>query len=467
MDRDSDATQSFEISTRRRGPWLALSPGVNKLVLGVLALLCACRGSPDETPWCSDELGANVDPAGDVPATSGPLTYFRDVEPIVKQKCAFCHSDGGIAPFAFNTSFDVASRAVAIRDAITERRMPPWMAARCCRHYQDDWSLTQSELDTIVRWIDEGTALGDPAEAPPERPAIGGLSRVDVTLTMPEAYTPSPRPGESDEGRCFVIDWPRTDPVYVTGMNPRPGNRHLVHHLVVGVVGPEDAEIAAQLDAADPGPGFDCAGGPAQIRNIVILGGGMLGNEFPGGLGLRVEKASKVILAVHYHVGNSHDGESDQTAVELRLDTEAKQFGAIPVANAAWLVGSGMKIEAGDSDAAFFYQFKPTLFTQKRPIQIWGAIPHMHNFGTRFVLRVVRASGERECLLEVSDWNFGWEQPFWFTEPTTLGPDDSLYVECHFDNSAENQPNGMEPRDIGWGGNDQDMCVGFVNYVTL
>jgi hypothetical protein len=78
----------------------------------------------------------------------------------------------------------------------------------------------------------------------------------------------------------------------------------------------------------------------------------------------------------------------------------------------------------------------------------------------------LHADGTETCLLEIPDWEFGWEQPYWFAEPVPFGPQDRLYIECRFDNSAANQPDGVAPRDIGWGDGDQDMCAGFVSFTV-
>ena len=48
-----------------------------------------------------------------------------------------------------------------------------------------------------------------------------------------------------------------------------------------------------------------------------------------------------------------------------------------------------------------------------------------------------------------------------------MNPEDELYLECHFDNSAANQADGQAPRDIAWGDNDQDMCVGFLAFTPV
>jgi Copper type II ascorbate-dependent monooxygenase, C-terminal domain len=88
----------------------------------------------------------------------------------------------------------------------------------------------------------------------------------------------------------------------------------------------------------------------------------------------------------------------------------------------------------------------------------------MHRFGSKIVVRRISEDQKRECLLEIPKWEFGWEQPYWFAEEKPLGPNDELYIECHFDNSAENQHSGAAPRDFAWGGNNQDMCVAFLSF---
>ena len=82
----------------------------------------------------------------------------------------------------------------------------------------------------------------------------------------------------------------------------------------------------------------------------------------------------------------------------------------------------------------------------------------------RLTIRQRSQDRQAECLLEIPHWHMGWQQPFWFKQPKRLDPGDELYIECHFDNSQENQPNGRAPRDIGWGGENQDMCAAFMSF---
>ena len=134
------------------------------------------------------------------------------------------------------------------------------------------------------------------------------------------------------------------------------------------------------------------------------------------------------------------------------------------MANLAWLAAPGMAIPAGEEDVAFYYRFRPTLYTRGRAVNLQSVTPHLHRYASRMRVLVVRADGTEDCLLEIPAWEFGWEQPYWFAEELAFGPYDELYLECHFDNSAANQYGGAAPRDIGWGDSDQDMCAAFLAF---
>ncbi len=75
-------------------------------------------------------------------------SFANEVAPIFTARCATsgCHVDGGSAPFAINGFSDVQPRAAAIRNRVAGRTMPPASAT----------ALTDSQIATIVAWVDEG-----------------------------------------------------------------------------------------------------------------------------------------------------------------------------------------------------------------------------------------------------------------------------------------------------------------------
>src|SRR5439155_21567275 len=137
-----------------------------------------------------------------VSPTATPVTFEADIRPMVVEHCSGCHVAGGIGPFAMGTYEDVTMVASSARAQIESKRMPPYLAARGCTDYLNDISLSDAQIATFGKWVDTGMARGTPTATMPAQ-QIGGLTRVDRTLSLPEPYTPRNRP---DDYRCFVLD---------------------------------------------------------------------------------------------------------------------------------------------------------------------------------------------------------------------------------------------------------------------
>ena len=440
-------------------------PSLRCTLAGVTVLLLSVGCTkPTDFGYCSAEESSS--PA----QVSRDVTWHADIRPIVEGRCAQCHNPGGIGPFPLTGYEEVFNQRRAVRSAVVNRRMPPWLPADCCHDYQDDFSLDDEQIGLIDSWVERGAPEGDPADYNGSIEPIGGLSRTDVTVEMPEAYLPEPEPGRVDDFRCFVLDWPRDEDAFITGLKPVPGARSIVHHLLVAVASGNAANSVADVESEDGKPGFPCEGGFGDVEITSIVGGSLHGGDFPANLGNKIDGDSKIVLQVHYSMADAEAVE-DKTALEFKLSDEAETASTIPIANPAWLMGDGMRIPAGAENKKYRYQFDPRLYTQGDPIRVWGATPHMHYFGTKLKIGIVRKDGSRECLLEIPRWDFGWEQPYWFDEPVRFEKGDELYLECQFSNTRAKQPieNGKreEPRDIAWGSENQDMCAGFVNFTKV
>lgn len=437
-------------------------PRLRHLSLAVGLAACGVGDSllPADFAACPADEPAPEPPAG--------LTYYRDVKPILDARCAGCHVDGGIAPMAL-TDYEAAMRYQDLIYAEVEaERMPPWQPNDCCADYRWTRSLSPDERATVLAWIEQGFPAGDPADEPPPLPTDRQeLPRVDLTLRLPEPYTPVPRIGV-DDVRCFLIDWPIDEQVYVTGFEFRPGNRKLVHHVAAMIGEADDVDDLRARDAADDGPGFDCTGFGLDFRPTGSLGGwtpGDLALPLPGGLGRKVPAGSVVLLQIHYDTGSGR-GESDQSEIDLMIAQEVeREAEASAVGNPLWLVEDAMYIEAHDPDAMFWFEYDPTHLNGGDGFLIWGVNIHMHELGSRASLAIHRGDGSWDCLLDIPDWDFHWLSDYWLAEPVAIYPGDRLYVECHFDNTTGNQKivNGQqqEPRDLWWG-TDLEMCGGIL-----
>ena len=187
----------------------------------LLLLMMACGGtdapvSPDTDT--TDEITSTT------PSTP---TWHADVAPIIHASCTGCHAEGAIGGFSLTTMAEVEAWSQAVYVAIESGTMPPWLAGEDCNSYQQDFSLSADEAQTVLNWIDGDMPEGDPLDAAQTeawRPA--SLDRVDLTLEMPISYTPKRAP---DDYRCFVMEWPYEETVWVTGYEVVPGNHTRRH----------------------------------------------------------------------------------------------------------------------------------------------------------------------------------------------------------------------------------------------
>ena len=287
---------------------------------------------------------------------------------------------------------------------------------------------------------------------------------MDLTLKLPVDYTPQVEP---DDYHCFPLEWPEDKTRYITALDIVPGNRRIVHHAIIYHVRPEGAEAVRELDAEEDGPGYTCFGGGAGANAwLQSYEPGGYAQEVPGGLGFEIEPGSLMLLQIHYNT-LAGSGE-DRSQIEFQLKDDVKRVGRVAlIMNVGWIAGF-MPIPANERDVLHTYLGRPLTLGEGRH-QIYWADLHMHSLGSRGMIGIMRAErpGVIESLLTIPQWDFAWQETYIFREPVELGPLDQLYVECHFDNTADNQivvdGDRLAPRDVNWGdGTTDEMCLGNV-----
>src|SRR5882724_10145724 len=97
------------------------------------------------------------------PASRGPAppTFYRDVLPILQNRCQECHRPGEMGPMPLTTYAETRRWAAAIREAVVSKKMPPWFADPCCGHFANDRSLSAGERETLIAWADARAPEGN------------------------------------------------------------------------------------------------------------------------------------------------------------------------------------------------------------------------------------------------------------------------------------------------------------------
>src|ERR1700675_971721 len=102
--------------------------------------------------------------AGD--RSTAPVTFNKDVLPVLQKKCQTCHRPGEIGPMALLTYEGTRAWAKAIKAAVLSRKMPPWFADPKYGHFANDRSLRQADINTLAAWADAGAPEGDAKDRP-------------------------------------------------------------------------------------------------------------------------------------------------------------------------------------------------------------------------------------------------------------------------------------------------------------
>ena len=258
---------------------------------------------------------------GALPATAqttdtDAVTFARDIAPILQRSCQACHRSGSMAPMSLVTYQEVRPWARAIREKVAERSMPPWHIDKTVgiRDFANDISLSDAEIDAVVRWVDAGAPLGNPADMPPpiEWPAddIWRLAAEYDELGEPDLVvrsTPWTQPAEGqDQWYQPVVETGLTEDRWVKALEVRPSleGRPIVHHAVTYLMqeeSPEDIEAAVDV----PGTG-------SYFTEFAV---GKIGDVFREGTGKLLKADSRIRYDLHYHsVGEEI---TDQTEVGL------------------------------------------------------------------------------------------------------------------------------------------------------
>lgn len=439
-----------------------------RATLSLWMAVAACNPVPGPS---DDVVDTDSDPVDTTP------TYHRDALPILEARCGACHTAGGQAPF--DVHYDPAAWAsgppswtTAAIAAIDAGTMPPWAPADDCFPVQDSRRVPETELAVLHAWADAGFPEGDLADTPaPTNGLPDTLGVPDLELRSDVAYTPDP--AQPDDYRCIVVDPSVADDAWVRAVTVAPDQRRILHHVILYGMDASWSDDVAAWDAAAPGVGYPCFGSPGTWEADTLAGWapGQRPEVYGDDVARRLAKGTVLVLQVHYNtVGLMPDAiPADRTAVQMWTlppgESPALEVRSVP------LPDTDLDIPAGDPDVVEESTIGlDQLNGQRRTI---GVFPHMHTLGTSIRLDAVHPDGSEQCIVNLPEWNFAWQQAYFFDpeQNLLLNRNDKLRLRCTYDNSAANQQtvNGVlqEPRQVGWGeGTYDEMCLIYM-YVTL
>jgi hypothetical protein len=419
-------------------------------------------------PWikagCLVSLGAvagliGTNPTAHAQSAARPdqVTFTKDVAPILQKSCQSCHRPGMMAPMSLLTYQDARPWVRSIKNKVAAREMPPWFIDRNVgiQKFKNDPSLTDAEIDTIVKWVDGGAPQGNPADIPPPK-NFGDLDawhigKPDVIVQMPKPYILKAR--GPDEFADVVVDPGFKEDLYVTAIETRPieiEGYKVIHHATSNMIEDED----------DPTGMF--------LNEYAI---GKAADVYPPDSGRLIKAGSKINFNLHM----TPDGA--ETPVRVQIGLKVLPKGVIP-RNVAFTQHMGdvtdLDIPAGAvvRNDGYFRLPKPALISAFQP--------HMHMRGKAQCMEAIypdiRADSARpgpartEMLSCVSRFNFDWSVTYPYADDVAplLPAGTIIHIISWHDNSTANKSNPLPTTWVGQGPRSiDDMSFAWVSLTYL
>ncbi|PYR93873.1 MAG: hypothetical protein DMG19_01105, partial [Acidobacteria bacterium] len=176
------------------------------------------------------------------------VTFTKDVAPILQQHCQACHREGTIAPMSLLTYEQTRPWAKSIKAKVMAREMPPWFIDKNVgiRQFNNDISLTDQEIATLVKWADAGAPQGNPADMPPPRQFPDALAwqigKPDVVISLQKDLVV--KAAGPDWWPDITVDPGLTENRYIQAIQIIPTKGYPnIHHIRTSMIKPGDDGI--------------------------------------------------------------------------------------------------------------------------------------------------------------------------------------------------------------------------------
>ncbi len=407
--------------------------------------------------------------AADTPAKP---TFSKDVAPIFQAKCQECHQPNSIAPMSLITYQDARPWARSIKERVANRQMPPWHIDRSVgvQKFKNDLSLTDEQVETIVRWVDGGSLQGDPKDLPPAKPLVtdnewqavrDGFGKPDLVVKSSEYTMPAEH---QDVWYRPMSDIPLNEPRWVKLVEIRPTNlksRKIIHHSIAYLVLNNDPEAVNTGTANGP----DRFGGDDLVNRRPPLMEWAIGKGydlFRPGTGKLLVPGEKISWDQHIHaVGEEVTGGSEIGIWFYKKGEEPKKR--------SYLIGfTGIDrtkmLDIPPNSMAMTEGF--TVLKENALIENFQ--PHFHLRGKSMQVEAILPDGAKQVLSYVGNFNFNWMTNYIYDDDAAplLPKGTVIHVTAWYDNTKANKNNPDSDQWVGYGDRTVDeMAHAWMNVV--
>ena len=413
------------------------------------------------------------------PADSRPVTFSKDVAPILQAKCQECHQPDSIAPMSLLTYQQARPWARSIKERVAARQMPPWHIDKTVgvQKFKNDMSLTDDQIATIVAWVDQGALQGDPKDLPPPRPLVtdnewkavrDGFGPPDLVVKSPEYTMPAEH---QDVWFRPASELPITEQKWVRLVEIRPSSvkaRKIIHHSIAHLVLKNDPDAVNRGVATGGGRGGGGGVDPDDITNsrpnLMEWAIGKGYDLYRPGTGKLLVPGESLTWDQHIHaVGEEITGGS-----EIGLWFYKK--GEEPAKRSYLVAFTGIDRTKSLDIPPNSFAMTEGFSVLKENALIENFQPHFHLRGKAMEVEAILPDGSREVLSYVGNFNCNWMTNYIYDDDAApaLPKGTVIHVSAWYDNTKGNKNNPDSDQWVGFGDRTVDeMAHAWMNVTYL
>jgi hypothetical protein len=331
--------------------------------------------------------------------------------------------------------------ARSIKQRVVQRDMPPWHLDKTVgiRQYKNDRSLTDEEIATLARWVDDGAPEGNPADMPPPLTFAPDsdwfIGKPDLLVTTSQDFVMYPKGPDwwIDQFAEVQLDEDR----WIKAMEIKPSNPKIVHHAVVNAIEP---------DAPEGTP----AGG-VQLHEYAV---GKYGDIFAENTGRLLKKGTRLRFDMHYFAVGSE--QHNHTTIAFKFYPKGfvpkYQVRSVAIRN---VPNDELEIPPNSVVRTDGY------YRLARNARIDAFQPHMHMRGRGMTVEAINLDNTTTILSSVDRFNFNWHINYIYSDDVTplLPAGTVLHMIGIHDNTAANPRNPDPSVWAGFGERSVDDMV--------
>jgi peroxiredoxin len=395
-----------------------------------------------EAPGCSLDFAPNT-------STDVSINYHNRISRIMQTYCVECHRDDGPAPFQLTTYEDVVAHAGMISQVVESGTMPPWFAAPLSkapeghRLWANDRSLAEADKADLLHWLSGGKPEGDKRDGPIPHSYTKGWA-----IGQPDAVFEFSKPVAIKATGIMpyqnvVVETKLTEDKWVQAIEVQPGNRDVVHHILVYLQSEEKERMTARDEAVDERLGFWAVYVPGNATLV-----------YPKGFAKFLPRKANLRCQVHYVPSGT--ATTDQSRIGV---VYAKQAPLHEV-RVAGICNDRIEIPPGAEHHREYAMLRLPF-----DIEVLSFLPHMHLRAKSCRYSLVKPNGDVRILLDIPKYDFNWQLLYRYYEPQRFSRGDVIKFTARYDNSRKNPANPDPDQTVRWGKQISDeMHLGYFEY---